>query len=216
MPLSVGLEFDATIQKATSQSDASDSAFQSRFGIGLVSPIFYETEGNEWRDEIREDRFTLLQLKRVAMLVCRFETAQDSLHPVHRIKDHDNILSNRFNDALKDLSLSEIYARIQNVTDVTGLAALLNFVSREESEASSYDGYQDSKFFKVWEVNFTSLIKHDTIEFRQHEGTISGSSALRWAEFIVRFTFALTASDTEVMSDGDTLKDLNSLVYLPQ
>lgn len=178
-------------------------------------------------DAVREDRFTLLQLKRVAMLVCRFESkyhssdfyliefpaAQDSLHPVHRIKDHDNILSNRFNDALKDLSLSEIYARIQNVTDVTGLAALLNFVSREESEASSYDGYQDSKFFKV---NFTSLIKHDTIEFRQHEGTISGSSALRWAEFIVRFTFALTASDTEVMSDGDTLKDLNSLVYLPQ
>ncbi len=73
--------------------------------------------------------------------------ALDTLRPTHRILDNDNILSNRFNAALKDLRLAEVYARIQGVTDITGLSALLNYV--EGDSTVQYDGYHDSKFYKV-------------------------------------------------------------------
>ena len=92
---------DSTIQEVTSHSDASDSAYQSRFGIELVSPIYYETDKSGWKDDLhlvlagvservswkanrstglhvhvgreRDATFTLPQMKRLAVLVCRFE-----------------------------------------------------------------------------------------------------------------------------------------------
>jgi len=51
----------------------------------------------------------------------------DPLHPVHRILDND-ILSNRFNAILGDLTLAEIYACILDITDIAGLSALLNYL----------------------------------------------------------------------------------------
>jgi len=50
-------------------------------------------------------------------------------------------LSNRFSAALKDLRLAEVYARIQGVTNIAGLSALLE-------GGSQYGGYHDSKFYK--------------------------------------------------------------------
>ena len=68
--------------------------------------------------------------------------ALDTLRPAHRILDNDNILSNRFNATLKDLRLAEVYARIQGVTDMY----YWTFCS---DSTVQYDGYHDSKFYKV-------------------------------------------------------------------
>jgi hypothetical protein len=73
--------------------------------------------------------------------------AIDTLHPVHRILDNENILSNRLNSTLGDLTLAWVYARIQGITDIAGLSALLNYMGGSNQEA--YDGYHDSKFYKV-------------------------------------------------------------------
>ena len=65
-------------------------------------------------------------------------------------------------------------------------------------------------------VNFTSLAKHSTVEFRQHEGTVSAKVAIDWAEFVIRFVeYAINASDDAVMTGGTTIDDLASLVSLP-
>jgi hypothetical protein len=75
--------------------------------------------------------------------------AIDTLHPVHRILNNKNILSNRFNPTFKDLTLAEVYARIQSITDIAGLSALLNYLESNGSNQEAYDGYHDSKFYKV-------------------------------------------------------------------
>lgn len=91
---------DVTIEEATSGSDASENTITERFGVEVVSPIFF-TEMNTWAGQIRsamqavslaftwkanrstglhvhvgrgrEDQFTLPQLKRLAIMVVRFE-----------------------------------------------------------------------------------------------------------------------------------------------
>lgn len=40
---------DSTIQEVISQSDASDSAYQSRFGVELITPTYYETDKASWK-----------------------------------------------------------------------------------------------------------------------------------------------------------------------
>lgn len=105
--------------------------------------------------------FTLEQVKRVAMLYCRFEGkrsmdqtkyryAIDEFHPMHCQLDNDNILSNRHNDLLNASSLSEVYSIIQAAPDTATLCSIMNHTEGTER----YDGYSDSRFFKV---NFMSL-----------------------------------------------------------
>jgi hypothetical protein len=43
---------DSTVQEVTLHSDALDSAYQSRFGIELVSPTYYETDKAGWKDNV--------------------------------------------------------------------------------------------------------------------------------------------------------------------
>lgn len=47
-----------------------------------------------------------------------------------------------------------------------------------------YDGYSDSKLFKV---NFTSLMKCGTIEFRQHGGANDITEIIMWIRLLLRF-----------------------------
>lgn len=228
---------DATISEVTSQSDSSESAFQSRFGVELVSPIFFNAPSGGWQIEVEKvllavpkevvwkanrstglhvhvgrgnDQFTLAEVKRIAMLVIRFEDAIDGLHPSHRVFSNDNILSNRNNDALKDLPLTEIYSAIQAAADIEKVVKLLNYVPPTRHVGDKYDGFGDAKFFKV---NFTSLYKHSTIEFRQHEGTVAAPSAIAWTNFIISFAnFALTSTEATIMAGGNTLEDLKAIV----
>ena len=53
-----------------------------------------------------------------------------------------------------------------------------------DRDGTTFDGYGDSKLFKV---NFTSLVKCGTIEFRQHGGTTDVTEINMWINLLIRF-----------------------------
>ncbi|KAK3349183.1 putative amidoligase enzyme-domain-containing protein [Lasiosphaeria hispida] len=190
-----------TVMEATSDSDTSESAFQERFGFELVSPAFpigSASTGVDWADNLRRciaigaeilwksnrstgfhihvgrgisrsDNFTLEEVKKVAMLYCRFEATIDRFHPAHRRHDNDNIESVRNNVLIRDSSLAHVYSMIQEADTIK-------------------------------RVNFTSLEKHGTIEFRQHEGTIDAEIIITWARFVLKFVEVEQATAVSVSS----------------
>ncbi|KAJ2975408.1 hypothetical protein NQ176_g5539 [Zarea fungicola] len=102
--------------------------------------------------------------------------------------------------------MSEIHERILAAENVTEVVQLLNFTVGEKA----YDGYSDSRFFKV---NFTSLLKHKTIEFRQHEGTSDSRQIVRWVRTLVKMVeFARTAEYNLLLAEGETNAHLLSYV----
>lgn len=64
---------------------------------------------------------------------------------MHRQLDNDNIMSNRHNSLLEEYLLPDIYAVIQDAADMETLCSTVNHIVGKER----YDGYGDSRFFKV-------------------------------------------------------------------
>jgi hypothetical protein len=78
------------------------------------------------------------------------------------------------------------------------------------TQGTNYDGYSDSRFSKI---NFTSLMKHDTIEFRQHEGTTNPQKMIIWIRFILKaVNFARVAPYAVIMALGETIEDMHELI----
>jgi len=63
---------------------------------------------------------------------------------------------------------------------------------------SAFDGYSHSKLFKV---NFTSLSKCNTIEFRQHGGTSDYESLTAWVSLVMAFCKAATRADAPFVTE---------------
>ena len=63
---------------------------------------------------------------------------------------------------------------------------------------SAFDGYSHSKLFKV---NFTSLSKCNTIEFRQHGGTSDYESLTAWVILVMAFCKAATRADAPFVTE---------------
>ncbi|KPM37075.1 hypothetical protein AK830_g9480 [Neonectria ditissima] len=226
---------DITVIEVTSGSSADASAFQGRFGFEIITPVFYQTENDFWIQELRtginsiadavvwkanrstglhvhvgrganDAVWTLQEIQRIAAFYIRFEDAVDELHLVHRRSDNDCIESNRHNDMLKGLTTLEIYQRIRETGSIDEICQIMNYCEGEEF----YDGYTDSRFFKV---NFTSLLKHRTIEFRQHEGTTNPETMIQWSRFILKFVnFAIDASFDMITAPGGSFEDLQQLI----
>ncbi|KAI0121254.1 putative amidoligase [Xylariales sp. AK1849] len=226
---------DATVSEITSNSDAEDSEFKTRFGFELVSPVFYNTNERQWQRDLRRGiepiqtaikwkanrstglhvhigrgatgrMYTLDEVKKIAIFYCRFESAIDEFHPLHRSQDNENIMSNRKNELLDSLSVEEIYNTIRSANNIVDVCKITNYCS----DGIIYDGYSDSRFFKV---NFTSLQKHDTIEFRQHEGTTDPREMILWIRFLLKFVnFALEAPFESVTAPGEDFEDLVQLI----
>ncbi|KAG8427861.1 hypothetical protein J3459_006270 [Metarhizium acridum] len=124
------------------------------------------------------------------------------MHPLRRIVDNDNIMSVRNNELLKDEDITGVYTSISQAQDIIGVCRLVNYCSSHDL----YDGYADSEFFKV---NFTSLLKHGTIEFRQHQGTTKTDRMIRWTEFVLKFIeYAIVSPAENVTMPGQKSEDL--------
>lgn len=62
------------------------------------------------------------------------------------------------------------------------------------------------------QVNFTSLAKYGTIEFRQHEGTVDAKETLSWVDFLVQFvTCAVVLKDADIQAKEGMKADLEAL-----
>lgn len=110
---------DATISELTSGSESDLSVFQTRYGFELISPIF-NVVGDEWKNTLERalesigdvikwkanrstglhvhlghlkdaPGFTLEQLKRVAMLYCRFEGKRSTDQTKYRYASDANL-----------------------------------------------------------------------------------------------------------------------------
>jgi hypothetical protein len=80
-----------------------------------------------------------------------------------------------------------------------------------EGVGIAFDGYSDSKLFKV---NFTSLSKCKTIEFRQHGGTSDYDSLKAWMSLVLAFCKAATRADAPFVTELAQCKaPLNALFY---
>lgn len=69
----------------------------------------------------------------------------DEFHPQHRRMDNENIMSCRHNDLLHDLSIDQVYTKILEAQTLLDVCEIVNYTEGE----NTYDGYSDSRFFKV-------------------------------------------------------------------
>jgi gamma-glutamylcyclotransferase (GGCT)/AIG2-like uncharacterized protein YtfP len=78
-----------------------------------------------------------------------------------------------------------------------------------DTDGTTFDGYRDSKLFKV---NFTSLVKCGTIEFRQHGGTTDITEINMWLKLLIRFCFvAATLESPSPLELAGTTHPLDTL-----
>jgi hypothetical protein len=85
------------------------------------------------------------------------------------------------------------------------ILALVNFHS-----SNDYDGYSKSRGYKV---NFTSLNKFGTIEFRKHKATLNVTRIKCWIEFLVAFFFAaISFGDDDIVRMGSDMTTLEAVV----
>jgi len=76
-------------------------------------------------------------------------------------------------------------------------------------DGTIFDGYSDSKLFKV---NFTSLAKCGTIEFRQHGGTTDDSEIIMWINLLLRFcSSAITCESRAIIDLARSPRPLDTL-----
>ncbi|KAM5545982.1 hypothetical protein V8D89_000108 [Ganoderma adspersum] len=133
--------------------------------------------------------------------------------PKGRRAENPFAASNRHNQLLHDLTLQDVYQLIEAAVDVPELLRVVNHVPYDADVDNVYGGSGRARYFKV---NFTSLLKHGTIEFRQHEGTVVADTVIAWACFLQHFVnFALSTTDDIARAEGETLDDLRNLVSVP-
>lgn len=113
-------------------------------------------------------------------LISRLEII-DLYHHASRsiLIENEDIASNRKNDLVRDRNDAEI---IEMISAADTLVDVIGIVCYEPQK--DYGGYGESKIFKV---NFTSLCKCGTIEFRQHIATIDEKQLCRWIRFVTLF-----------------------------
>src|SRR5215471_10714232 len=78
-----------------------------------------------------------------------------------------------------------------------------------DRDGTTFDGYGNSKLFKV---NFTSLVKCRTIEFRQHGGTTDVTEINMWINLLIRFcSFAVTHESPSPFELAENANPLDTL-----
>ncbi len=195
-----------TMREPPAETDALWESYPNNFAIDLISPVYYKADGAAWKDNVSlvlnivneqmywrpnpsfgfrvyvmlgvHEKFTLAELKRIAMFVCRFEgwvyefvpivpfrlnsslEAIDTLPPVRRmLNNKDWILSNCFNPVFRNLTLIEVYSRIRDVTEIPELCTLFNAREEGKSKYAAYPGYKDSTYFKVICIHFMIIFE---------------------------------------------------------
>ncbi|CVL04773.1 uncharacterized protein FMAN_12856 [Fusarium mangiferae] len=195
---------DVTVSELTSGSEFENSKFLRRFGFEIVTPIFRNIQDDAWMAQLHAG------LDAVGKAVCWKANRSTGLH-VHVGREGDTTKYSLVE--VQKIAMFycrfEVYDRIGASGSIEDVCKLVNHCPGE----TNYDGYHDSRFFKV---NFTSLQKHDTIEFRQHEGTVDGKQMIKWIKFITKFVnFAISAPMNTITSPGESFEHLRQLIVPP-
>ena len=116
-------------------------------------------------------------LKRVSKMWMKYENCFDTIVTPSRI-------NNSYAKGLrcKYESLDKAFAAIDKATTRNDIINAMNG-----------DGYGTSRYHKL---NFESLLRHGTIEFRQHQGTVDGAKITNWVKLVGRFIECAVAAKT--------------------
>ncbi|EMD39608.1 hypothetical protein CERSUDRAFT_71500 [Gelatoporia subvermispora B] len=227
--------------KVSEKEQHSPKSKQDRTSLELVSPVLpWDSSGkgalkrvvdfirDTWRpatndttgfhvhignDAVSEGElpFTFEQLKQLAKMCSLFEEVIDGFHPPDRAgrepEDSEYTLSNVANSffATCQTKADRVEKLEKNVRGVQGIVDCMNRDSDKQGDTGSKKRY--------YKVNFASLFKHGSIEFRQHQGELRYDRIELWVSFLVEFVRASIAmTDDKIRTLAENPVTLDVLV----
>ena len=160
----------------------------------------------------RKDGFSLETVKNFAMLVHCFEEQMNQLHPVHRLNNQYCVLP-RFAFEPHQRRPRQM---IEIIDSFKTKGAVVDFMTTERMEPRLPWHYRAYNFGNIMELN------KNTIEFRQHMGTLDSVAMKRWVSLAGELmlmahktdsksliSFILTSFKKADITILDLLRDLN-------
>lgn len=136
--------------------------------------------------------YTLQDLKRISKAIILFETQMDKYHPGCRSSildpwDYNYIQSNRHNRVFEGLTNLECIRVIDEASSINRLLSKIN--SHETANDLHITSYK---------YNLTSLIRFNTIEFRQAIATDNEDRIIDWISRVILFVTSAISTPDEV------------------
>lgn len=166
------------------------------YGMEVVSPVLQGADGLEEvkrvMDLLREQGgkvnnscglhvhigvrgMKVSRLRKIAAAFLNAEAAIDQMMPPARLNNRYCQSNTRFHGGN--------FAQLERAETVNAIATAMN-------GGSSNQHYTHFRYYKL---NFQSFVRHGTIEFRQHSGTVESEKACAWIRFVASFC-AMAAS----------------------
>lgn len=111
------------------------------------------------------------RVRRIAVAFLNAEQHFDSVVPPSRRH------GNRYCRSNSELAGASARRRLGNATTISSIAESMN-------GGNSHDHYTPFRYYKL---NFQSFVRHGTIEFRQHAGTVEVEKACAWVRLVAGF-----------------------------
>ena len=128
---------------------------------------------------------TVNSLSRICKMWLKYESCFDSIVPKSR-------RNNRFAAGIRSkfASLEAGFAKLATATSIQGLTRIMNS-----------DGYSGSS--RYHKLNLESMVRHGTVEFRQHSGTVNGLKMVNWVKLVGGFVeTAVNAKSIKAAGEG--------------
>lgn len=148
-----------------------DYSIHGRNGFEIVSPILKGTNGFD-------------QIKKVCKVLnnvgCKVNKSC-GLHVHHQAEDISKATIKKFFDSYKNNeSLIDSIMPYSRRNDINGMIDSLKYIDFGEwSEIINDDGDGSNRYYKI---NYQSIVRHGTIEFRHHSGTLNPTKIINWIE----------------------------------
>jgi len=120
----------------------------------------------------------LVQLRALAVNFVHAETAFDAIMPPSRRKDANQyIRSNRtaFGGAYENEAINKAIKAFNTATSINDLI----------TKVSACHETSNARGTRYRKLNMTSMLRQQTVEFRQHAGTLEGEKAVNWVKLCV-------------------------------
>jgi hypothetical protein len=128
---------------------------------------------------------TVNSMSRICKMWLKYEDCFDSIVPASR-------RNNQFCRAIRSkfASLEVAFDKLATATSIQGLTRIINS-----------DGYSSSS--RYHKLNLESMVRHGTVEFRQHSGTVNGLKMVNWVKLVGGFVeSAVKAKNIKMDGEG--------------
>ena len=134
------------------------------------------------------------RLRKIAAAFLNAEAAMDELMPPARLNNRYCQSNGRFHGGN--------FGRLESAGTVNAIAEAMN-------GGHSTQHYTHHRYYKL---NFQSFVRHGTIEFRQHSGTVESEKACAWIRLVASFCAAAASASEMPARSNVSLDQLLSCV----